>query len=192
MNPCVQVSASPVRWIKGWLVAFLCVLLLAGNSQWSHASPAVSEQALKAALLLKLTRFVYLPEERAEGPPHVCVLGQNPFGDALEQLAGGLEEGLRPRLSFERSLDGLQNCDFVYVARSESRQLSVSLKELARAPQVTISDIEGFARRGGMVELSLDERAGSQIRILINRGVAQEQGLDFKAQLLSLATLINS
>lgn len=155
------------------------------------ANPAVSEYAVKAALLIKLSRFVYLPDENAEKEPRLCILGQNPFGDELEQLNQASDWPYQ--ISLLSSAGGAQTdtCDFVFISRSERRRLAAILKQLADYPLVTISDIQGFARNGGMVELAFASRRDSQISIIINRPAARQQQIEFNAQLLRLAVLIN-
>jgi len=52
---------------------------------------------------------------------------------------------------------------------------------------ITVSDIAGFARAGGMIELPLE---GERVGIVINRRTAQKKGFEFNAQLLRLARVI--
>ena len=59
-----------------------------------------------------------------------------------------------------------------------------------RAQVVTVSDIDGFARAGGMVELAQNPDGSGALSILINRRAAQEQRVQFNAQLLRLATIV--
>jgi hypothetical protein len=54
---------------------------------------------------------------------------------------------------------------------------------------VTVSEISGFAKAGGMVELSLGG-AGSPVAILINRQSARQKSIEFNAQLLRLAKVV--
>lgn len=176
------------------LTKLLRQLLLLALVLWlptSAASPALSEQAVKSALLLKLTKFVYLPQERTEETPVLCVLGNNPFAGSLEALIGAATDERSLQLAYPESSNDVDECHFVFVARSESRQVAAVIKQLQQHPLVTISDIDGFARRGGMVELALDKSGSGQIKILINRKAAAAQGIEFNAQLLRLATLVN-
>lgn len=53
---------------------------------------------------------------------------------------------------------------------------------------MTVSDIPGFARSGGMIELPLE---GERIAIVINRRSAQKKAIEFNAQLLRLARVID-
>jgi hypothetical protein len=63
------------------------------------------------------------------------------------------------------------------------------LKQIGAAPILTVSDIEGFSRKGGMVEFALqDDRKA--VQILINRRAASQKRIDFNAQLLRLARIV--
>lgn len=149
----------------------------------------VSEYALKSALLFKLPQFVYRQEMDRSVPLSICVLGSNPFGNTLERLAQNAIDGRAVRTV---RLDGPRDasaCDFVFISRSETNGLDGILRRIATYPVVTVSDIEGFARSGGMVELALGSD-GTAISILINRRAAQKQGIEFNAQLLRLAKVV--
>ena len=76
------------------------------------------------------------------------------------------------------------------VARSEADHLRSTLRQLGRAQVVTVSDIDGFARAGGMVELAVNPEGGNLLNILINRKAAQAQNIQFNAQLLRLARVV--
>lgn len=156
----------------------------------AHAQSAtVPEYALKAVLLHKLPEFVYLARKPGNLPVGLCVFGANPFGDALDRLTR--EAGDKPARTL-RQIAGTHQaggCDVVFIERGESERVEGILQRLANRGVLTVSDIAGFARLGGMVELTVGgERAG--IGIVINRKAARAQGIDFNAQLLRLATLI--
>jgi hypothetical protein len=149
----------------------------------------VSEYALKSALLFKLPQFVYRPELDRSAPLSICVLGNNPFGNLLERLAQAPVDGRPVRTVRLEGLREASACEFVFISRSEANGLDGVLRRLGSYPVVTVSDIEGFARLGGMVELALGDE-GSAIRILINRRAAQRQSIEFNAQLLRLAKVV--
>lgn len=168
------------------------ILFLASQIQMaSAAGTAVSEYAVKSALLLKLSRFVYFPQEQDDQQRQLCVLGQNPFGNILDQLNQASDAANQLRLQFLSSAQQARTCHFVFISQSERRRLSAILKQLEDQALVTISDIRGFARNGGMIELSLASDSDTQLNIFINRQAARQQGMGFNAQLLRLATLVN-
>lgn len=155
---------------------------------WGQAqTPAVSEQALKAVLFYKLPLFVHAGDKRP--PINICALGDAPLGNAVDKLPAKLADGRR--VDF-RSLPGVADsgdCDYLFIGRSEAGNLDSVLRRLQGRQLVTVSDIEGFAQAGGMVEFSLRED-GSGILILINRKAAKKQGIEFNAQLLRLARIV--
>lgn len=149
----------------------------------------VSEYALKSALLFKLPQFVYRQEMDRSVPLSICVLGSNPFGNTLERLAQIPIDGRQVRAVRLNEPRDASACDFVFISRSEAGGLDGILRRIGSYPVVTVSDIEGFSRSGGMVELALGNE-GAAISILINRRAAQRQGIEFNAQLLRLAKVV--
>ena len=149
----------------------------------------MSEYAVKSALFFKLPRFVYQPGEPGQKAIRMCVLGRNPFDSALEKLAQ-LPIDERPvQLHKPVSVAEAAGCDFLFIARSEADGVEGILRRLGGHPVVTVSDIEGFARAGGMVEFALGRDAPS-IAILINRKAARARNVEFNAQLLRLSTVV--
>lgn len=196
-------SLWPQRWPMLSLFSLFSLLLSLGMSmavskpaQAQQPPSSASEYAIKSALLFKLPRFIYLPKLADDEALQLCVLGENPFGSALHKLAQTPIDGRQ--ITVRQFADGKQleqlplDCHLLFIARSETAHLAGILQQLKQAPTVTISDIDGFAKAGGMVEMALNPSSGSALHILINRKVAQAQKIDFNAQLLRLASLIES
>ena len=142
----------------------------------------VSEYDLKAMLFYRLAQFVYWPSGGAvSGTPVLCIAGSHPFAGSLEQLAGTGGAGVRP---VTRDLEG---CNLLFVAASEAAGLDRWLQRASEYPVVTVSDLPGFARRGGMVELALEDE---RVVMVVNRTATRGQGLDFNVQLLRLARVL--
>lgn len=166
------------------------VLVLACSPALAHAQAAAPEYALKAALLLKLPRFVYVPGLADDAPATLCVLGDNPFGATLQDLARQPIDGRQILVRPLRAGAPADGCNFVFIARSQQAELAQTLQALAGAAVVTVSDLGGFARAGGMVELARDARDDARLRIALNPQAARAQGVGFNAQLLRLATVV--
>ncbi|MEW6164720.1 MAG: YfiR family protein [Pseudomonadota bacterium] len=174
----------------GALIRIVPVLLLAVAVSWpARAQQAVSEYAVKSALLFKLPQFVYRPGGEDDPTIEICLLGRNPFGGAFERLAQMPINGRPVQLFSLGSAAEAGRCDFVFVARSEADELNGVLRRLAAHPVVTVSDIPGFARAGGMVEFALGGE-GAAIAILLNRRAANTWRIAFNAQLLRLARVV--
>lgn len=61
------------------------------------------------------------------------------------------------------------------------------LAELAGAPVLTVSEIEGFGRRGGIINFYLEE---NRVRFEINPRAAEAGGLRISSELLSLGKIV--
>ena len=153
----------------------------------------LSEYAVKAAILYKLSKFVDWPERAFAGagaPFGICVLGDNPFGDALDALSG---QKLGDRPVAIRYLPGrstaAEGCQLLFVSASEHYRLRGVLRAVGRPLLLTVGDREGFAEGGGMINLIT---VGKNIRFEINRAAVERAGLKIQAQLLRLATIVNA
>ncbi len=168
----------------------LLIVLAMAPLQPAHAQGTpVAEYAVKSALLFKLPQFVYRPTAGDEPVLSMCLLGSNPFGGALEKLAGTPIDGRKVWYRKLSSMAEAQACAFIFISRSEAGNLDNILRVLGRGSAVTVSDIAGFAKAGGMVEFSLGGE-GAAVSILVNRKSAQKQSIEFNAQLLRLAKVV--
>ena len=150
----------------------------------AHAAP--TEYQLKAVFLLNFARYTTWPDASLpdEAPIDICVIGRDPFGPHLAGLESRQAQGHAVRVHFPASPAEARACAVVFVAASEQRRLNVILRELAGAPVLTVSDIEGFVEAGGAIGfVTQDDR----VRFDINRDTLGRDGLRLSAQLLKLA-----
>jgi hypothetical protein len=168
-------------------VAGAVLLLTSARS----ADAPLPEYTVKAALLLKLARFVTWPtaaESRQDFG--VCVLGQDPFRDALESLQSQRVHGRAVRvLRLTTPEQGVENCDLLFTTEQDSIRLSQYFSQLDRRAILTVGDAAGFARTGGMLGMVTRNR---KVGFEINLQPSQRSGLEFNSQLLQLATVIGS
>ena len=175
--------------------ALLLAPLLFASTLTQAQNPAVSEQALKAVLFYKLPLFVYANASANSSasdkrkPINICTLGDSPLGNAVEKLPRTLADGRRVDLRTLAANADSSECEFLFIGRSEADNIDTLLRRIQGRRLVTVSDIEGFAQSGGIVEFSL-RSDGSGVLILINRKAAQKQGIEFNAQLLRLARIV--
>jgi hypothetical protein len=86
------------------------------------------------------------------------------------------------------SSDGvLRGCQILYMGGWNSRELRRVTESLKGAPILTVSDVDGFAELGGMVQLRLER---GRMRFAINPAAAQRAHLALSAKLLSLAIIV--
>lgn len=166
--------------MRPFLLAALCLCLLPARP--AHAQD-VSEYGMKAILFYRLSQFVYWPaDSKPPTPLTLCVVGKNPFGSALNQIDQSIAT-----VETRQSPGDLNACQLLFIPRSEASNLDAWLGRIENRRLVTVSDIPGFARSGGMIELPLE---GERVGIVINRRSARKNGFEFNAQLLRLARVI--
>ncbi|MDX1755068.1 MAG: YfiR family protein [Marinobacter sp.] len=163
------------------------VVLLCGGLLQAQASVR-SEYEVKAAFLYNFTRFINWNEPPSEDVPlTVCVLGNDPFEDLLEPLVGRRAHGRFLQLRAPNSRSDIDGCHVLYISQSESSYLPAILDEATRQGMLTISDIPGFAQRGGIVGYV---KQGNVIRFEINLLAANAAGLNINSRLLELAAKV--
>lgn len=165
------------------LLALLQAALPAGV-----AAAVASEYEVKAAFVYNFTRFVQWPRSRASGPLDICVIGEDPFGSAIDEAVenkrvGGREITVK-RLS---EIEKAKACEVLFIASSEDEEVERIVETLAGVPVLTVGDTEDFAERGGMINLT---KQGSHVRFEINVDALERAGLRASSQLLRLATIV--
>ncbi|MBX3747404.1 MAG: YfiR family protein [Verrucomicrobiae bacterium] len=182
-----------MRALSSALQLGLCLsLLLAPARAASPAAQTPTESQLKAAFLLNFARFVTWPSHVFESADTPLVFGIV----ADPRLASDLESILR-----ERGLDGrpvvvrpaptwrdLPACHIVHFAANADWRLAEALQSLHTAGTLTTGEIDGFARRGGVIHLVRD---GTRLRFEVNLASASTANLRVHAQLLRLAQRIH-
>ena len=148
-----------------------------------------SEYQLKAAFLYHFAQFTEWPDkafEKPSSPLVIGVLGDNPFGQLLEQTLRGKTLLQRPVVYRTiRSLDeATNNCHILFISSSEKKRLTEICMALQNRTVLTVSEVEGFLEAGGMIDFV---RQGNKIRFQINDSAAKAAGLRIRAKLLSLA-----
>jgi hypothetical protein len=156
------------------------------------AQPASSaEYRIKAVFLFNFAQFVEWPANAfptSNSPMEICVLGADPFGEALDQTVAGESIHNRPllvrRLQHPTNLDA---CHLLFVSRSEQERLGDVLRALGSSTAVlTVSDIDGFVGRGGAIGFFIDRK---RVRFEISPERVHDRGLKVSSQLLSLGRM---
>lgn len=178
---------TPVQRHTGRLLALLILSLMALGLCWPDTSLAQkpSEYQIKAAFLYNAPKFVDWPPQGLSSTNFtIGVLGDDPFGPLLEQLATRTVKGKKIVIKRVSSLDRAAESDLLFIAASEQRRLPAVLGRLRELPVLTISDITGFAYAGGMLELAMER---GRLTFTVNNRQAKRQGLKISSQMLKLA-----
>jgi hypothetical protein len=161
------------------------VLVIPGAAQAQEAS----EFQIKGAYLFKFGDYVEWPAGSMPPPgaPFVIgILGDDPFGDALDQTVQGRSVHDHPvvirRLQRVEQARGVQ---ILYLSQSEAERWDQDMAALRGQNVLTICDKDHV--RGSVIAFLLQ---GNKVRFEIDSGAAERAGLKLSSKLLSLATSV--
>lgn len=150
------------------------------------------EYQLKAAFLFNFAQFVEWPPETfatPDAPFCIGVLGDDPFGSALDAMVQGETiSGHKITVLRASQLDVLKNCQIVFVSKSEKNRIPEILAALKSKPVLTVGDMENFGQRGGNINFYQED---NKVRFAINPAAAKEDGLRISSQLLRLGKIVH-
>ena len=175
--------------IRPILVMGICVSM----SSWPPVraeSAAHREYLIKAAFLYNFAKFIDWPAEAFPNdrtPLTLCIFGEDPFGVALESIKGKTVKGRKLVIQHSTRVEDLEQCHILFVSASEEKRLRPILSGLRGKTILTVSDMNGFARRGGIINLVTEK---SKIRFEVNVEVTELAGLKISSKLLKLAKIV--
>jgi hypothetical protein len=143
------------------------------------------EYQVKAAFLLNFTKFIEWPPSESSGLDTafgICIVGDDPFGPALDQmLEGETFQGRKLAVARVR-LKVPPSCQTVYVSKSE-KDAPALLSGLGPGV-LTVGEGPAFLVAGGMIAFVVENH---KVRFDINPAAAAKAGLKVSSKLLSVA-----
>jgi hypothetical protein len=169
----------------------LAALLGPARPLWGDDAERSLEYPVKAAFLVNFAKFAEWPADSLQAQARtvsICVLGRDPFGEILEKTVAGRSAGGRPIVIQRHSnLDAVGACHVLFIAGSESAHLAAVLEHVAGKPVLTVAEHDGFARRGGVIGLVVED---NRARFEVNLHAAQRTGLVLSSKLLGVARVV--
>ena len=172
--------------LKILLTASLVMLPFTARSQ---SGQELKEMQVKAAYLYNFTKFVYW-NTRADAvePVTIGLIKADDIALLLEDFikTKAPESGIIVKKIHASEAD-LADCQFVYIDQSQKDKLADILKNINDDKVLTVSDIYGFTRRGGMIGFFQED---GRIRIEINLTEVEKAGLEVSAKLVEVARIV--
>ena len=180
-------TAKPLLGILP-LIGFLCFWAAIAVSAESSRP---SEYELKATFLYNFIKFTGWPHEalaKNSDPFVIGVLGKDPFGTGLDRVIEG--ETVNDKTVVIRRLartDEAANTQVLFISSSEEHNLPAIFRAIEGKSILTVSEIENFAQRGGIINL---KKENNRVAFEINLDSAKRASLTMNAQLLKLARVV--
>lgn len=164
--------------------------LLFGMGILCYSQTPSRENQIKGAYILNFSRFIEWPKNAfhdSRDPFVISIVGEDPFGVFIDELLKGEVKAGHPIIVKRfKSLDEVDFAHILFITR-ETDIDDVRLASLIKDQSIlTISDREGFARKGGTVEFYVED---DKIKFEINQKEGERSGLRFSSKLLRLAKI---
>jgi hypothetical protein len=147
------------------------------------------EQDIKAGLLYNFLRYTEWPAPHAQPNAVVCIYGRDPFEGRLAPMTGRTVNQQRIEVRAVRTYAEMDACSMLVVSADERARWPQLRAYLARRDVLTVSDYDGFARAGGMIEFT---RLNNRVGVRVNVEAVQEANLAVQDRLMRLATAVRT
>lgn len=168
------------------LAAWLACSAVAGA--WSAAADESKEYLVKAAFIYNFVKFVEWPGGKAiaqQSHIDICVVGSSAMVNTSSVFKAASTAKLSLSLVKESSASAAaSHCHIVFIAASEEGRLTEMLGELQGKPVLTVSDMDGFAEKGGMIGFVPSD---NKVKVVVNTKPVGAAGMRVDAQLLEIA-----
>lgn len=169
-----------------WL--FLAILFGASFRSIAEETLVAPEYRIKAAFLYNFAVLTEWPARAFDSPKQpltIGVLGKDPFGRILEEtMRGKTIHGRKIAIARYKTVEQIEHCHLLFISSSEGKQVEEILALLARQPILTVSEIDRFNYKGGVIWLQKEK---DEIKFRIRRAVANKAELKLSSRLLALA-----
>ena len=162
-----------------------------GSSLAAFAEEAPDTRQAKAEMLYNVAKFIRWPGNSFQSPEGefvFSILGEDPMAEVIATTLAGKSIAGRPIfVRFVRRTQDLIGSQIAYIAASEEGRLAETLQSLQGRSILTVSDLQGFIARGGMMDFSYE---ADRVRFEIHRERAEKAGLKISSKLLAIARLV--
>lgn len=183
------------RWCSMWLYPVIAGIAF---SLFVLAAPVVAyplmtqtgEYEIEAAFMFNFAKLTEWPKSAFVSTDNnfvMCVIGDNPFGSSLDTLAGRTVAGLNVSIRKIDEVSEVTACNLLFVSSSEKPRLPEIVAHVRNRPILTVSDIKGFEKDGGIIAFFLQD---NRVRFRINMNAAEKARLKISSHLLEIADVV--
>lgn len=171
------------------LVAVAATLAVLGTGAVRAQTITASAPAVTAAYLIKFVNFVDWPADvlAPESPLTMC-LADLPVAQAVARVVSARPATARPIIVMPVQPGAVPaECGVLYVSDLDARKMAALIVALRGRSVLAISDAEDFAKRGGTIQLFLED---GSMKFSVNPQAAERARLHVSSLLLKLAVIV--
>jgi hypothetical protein len=180
-----------MRLLRPIIAMGICLSLALGASAQTLDSSDSSEYLIKAGFIYNFAKLVGWPGgafAQPDSPIVIGILGTDPFGGIIDRILADKKVDAR-RFVIKRLKWGMdfKDCDILFIGASEAVHLEEVIRAVKGLPILTIGETPGFARRGCIINLIVED---NKVRFEVNLDAAKQADLNISSRLLALAKII--
>jgi YfiR/HmsC-like len=183
------------RLIIGLILPFMTFTLtsstlLAPELPFPSSPKAENETNFKFKSLFcwKFINFIEWPNSYQQGNFEIAVLGDSPIQKYFKEWESGRKVNLQSIVVKKYSnSSSLQKPHILYIPKERSKDIGSVVKKLAGKSTLIITEQDGMANRGSMINFIL---VNSRVRFEINKGNVEKFKLMLSSTLLELSTKV--
>lgn len=169
----------------------LCGMMILSAFAWLRGAEALAvqldEEKVKAGLVYNVLKYTHWPANSAvvrDKHLQVCLYGRDAFHGALDPMQGRTAQQFRISIVTIDDVSEIIGCNLLYIARSQESRIAEVLEAARQADILTVSDIRNFSQKGGMIELTMQDR---RVRLYVNEPEIGKTRLKLHDRLLRLS-----
>lgn len=178
--------------VRSVCVAMLaCFLLGFSHSGLASVSDSVMGKKTIANFIVNFAKFVEWPNsafESKSSPFIVCIVGDDPLQDVLDKKVSNKKvkkRGFIVERIASGDIEAIKKCHIGFLGPSEVNNVNELANSLVGIPVLTVSDLEGFAKAGGMIGIV---GKGRKVRMQINKTRINKADLKASEKLLKIGS----
>lgn len=165
----------------------LALLLMANTMNVVQANDQAAGNAVKAAIIFKLAKFVTWPDVAFESQSDritICYQEADTIGPKIEELADQRLHGRRLETRLTETVENPAATCQILIATHTSNFSVDQIQTITTAPVLTIGDRAAFGGNDGVITLTIED---DRVKFFINLAASEQANLNIGAQLLQLA-----
>jgi hypothetical protein len=167
-------------WRKAVVAGVAALLMLTCAAR----AEGLNEQKIKAGLLYNFLKYTDWPQV-GQKTLNVCLFREDSFEGSLDPIRGRTAQQHQISIVRINSASQVGTCHAVFIPAVAASSVSEILAQARGKGILTVSDIHGFARQGGMIEFAMKD--DQRIHILINRAAISAADIRIQSRITRLA-----
>ncbi len=168
------------------------ILLVCSFSHVCAEERKAGEYEVKALFLYNFINFIDWPADssfNSSSTVNICIIGEDPFGESLDDIRGETAKGKKLAIKFYRPYDEPKGCHLLFIPAAEKNHTGHILRSIRETGVLTVADSEEAARQGAVIGFYIEQK---KVRFAVNMEAVRRSGLKISAKLLKLARIVRS